>query len=243
LRTPILFPEAQWLVVLADRFVVSGGGIERSIAAEHGPPHDALEAELPAVPAAPSPQEARRAIQLLREEWLGQFPFADAASRTNAIAAVLTPFARELFSGGSPLFAIDAPAPGSGKGFIAGSIGLITAGLVPTSTTEPRDEEELRKRITSLLMAGGEVILFDNVKRRIDSGVLAMLLTVQTWSDRLLRQTTLPAIRTTPSGSRPGTTFSSMEKWPGGRYGAASTRGLTAPGCEPGSNTLRFSPG
>lgn len=168
--------------VLPDGTLDATPGYQTAVAQYYAP----AGLELPPVPERPSPAELQRAVDLLAHEWLGQFPFADASSRTHVIAAVVTPFARELFSGGSPLFAVDAPAPGSGKGYIATSIGIITTGQDPTATTEPRDDEELRKRITSLLMGGSEVIVFDNVKRRLDSGVLAMALTAPTWSDRLL---------------------------------------------------------
>lgn len=65
--------------------------------------------------------------------------------------------------------------------------------------TEMKDAEELRKRVTALLLAGSPLGLFDNASKTIDSGVLSALLTATVWKDRLLgvsRMVRLP-IRTT----------------------------------------------
>jgi hypothetical protein len=52
--------------------------------------------------------------------------------------------------------------------------------------TEARDDEELRKRITSLLLCGSAFGVFDNATRRVVAGPLAALLTATTWTDRIL---------------------------------------------------------
>ena len=102
------------------------------------------------------------------------------------MAAALTPIVRELIDGPTPLFAMDAPTPGTGKGLLAETIGTLVIGTAPAVMSELRNDEELRKRITSVLLAGSPVILFDNVSRRLASGVLAAALTAPIWSDRRL---------------------------------------------------------
>jgi len=52
--------------------------------------------------------------------------------------------------------------------------------------TEAKDNEELRKRITAVLLSGTPFALFDNITRRLDSGVLSAALTAERWSDRVL---------------------------------------------------------
>ena len=141
---------------------------------------------VPAVPPVPDSTDLKRAKQIIGQEWLADFPFMDEASRAHAIAAPLTAIVRELIDGPTPLLAIDAPAAGTGKGLLAGGIGLIVSGLSPAVMTEERDDEELRKRITAILSAGRPIAVFDNVRRRLVSGVLAALLTATIWSDRLL---------------------------------------------------------
>lgn len=146
--------------------------------APQGPP-------VPAVPEVPSEEDLSRALALLND-WLCDFPFAEVASRTNAIAMVLTYLCREMFGGPTPLFGIDAPTQGTGKGLLAATAGIVMEGRVPPVTTEPRDGDEWRKRITARLIEGAGIMLIDNVKRRLDSAELAAAVTSEWWNDRLL---------------------------------------------------------
>ena len=141
---------------------------------------------VPNVPDRPDATDIKRAKQIIGQEWLADFPFIDDASRTHAIAVPLTAIARELIDGPTPLFAIDAPAAGTGKGLLAAGVGIIVSGAAPAVMSESRSEEEVRKRVTALLLSGVSVILFDNLKYRVESGTLSALLTAPTWSDRLL---------------------------------------------------------
>jgi hypothetical protein len=50
---------------------------------------------------------------------LGDFPFADEASRAHGMALLLEPFARPMIGGPTPLYLIDAPNRGAGKGLMA----------------------------------------------------------------------------------------------------------------------------
>jgi hypothetical protein len=141
---------------------------------------------LPSVPQRPDATDLQRAKEIVRLEWLSDFPFVDEASCANAVAAPLTAAAREMIDGPTPLFAIDSPVAGTGKGLLAHGIGIIGLGAPPAVMTETRNEEEMRKRITSSLCAGLPVVLLDNVKRPLQSGALAAALTARQWSDRIL---------------------------------------------------------
>jgi len=138
------------------------------------------------VPDAPTIDDLKRARKLLLDEWLVDFPFPDEASRAHALAVALTPIVRELIDGPTPLFAIDAPTPGTGKGLLAETIGTLVFGTTPPVMSELRNDEELRKRITSVLLSGAPIILFDNVSKKVASGVFAAALTAPIWSDRRL---------------------------------------------------------
>jgi hypothetical protein len=72
------------------------------------------------------PLEEARA--LLLEECLGDFPFDDEGSKAHAVAAMLQPFVRELIAGPTPLYLIDAPARGTGKGLVANVIASVALG-------------------------------------------------------------------------------------------------------------------
>jgi hypothetical protein len=141
---------------------------------------------LPAVPEEPDATDLQRAKEIIRLEWLSDFPFVDESSCANAVGAPLTAAARELIDGPTPLFAIDCPVPGTGKGLLAHGIGIIALGAPPAVMTETRNEEEMRKRITSSLCAGLPVVLLDNIKRPLQSSALAAALTARHWSDRIL---------------------------------------------------------
>lgn len=168
--------------------VVSGEGaitIEPGYQPETELYYDASGRPVPAVPPVPSETDVRRALGLI-DEWLHDFPFVDASSRAHMVAIPLTYIARELIHGPTPLFVIAAPTQGTGKGLLAQTAGIMMLGSVPSVTTEARDGEEWRKRITAQLIEGAGLVLIDNVKRRLDSGELAAVLTSEKWTDRIL---------------------------------------------------------
>jgi putative DNA primase/helicase len=67
------------------------------------------------IPDAPTALEVAAAVDTIDGEVLIDFPFADAASRANAWALLLTPILRPAIEEGVPLALLDAPSPGSGK--------------------------------------------------------------------------------------------------------------------------------
>lgn len=125
------------------------------------------------------------ALRWLRTELLGDFPFADEASAAHALAAVLQPFVRPLIDGPTPIYLIDAPAPGTGKGLLADVLSVVSAGAPAAVMALGRDEDEIDKRITALLLRGSPAILLDNVTE-LRSSALAAVLTTTTWRGRRL---------------------------------------------------------
>src|SRR5205814_6276690 len=116
-------------------------------------------------------------------------------SRANAFALLLTPIIRATFDGCVPLALIEAPQPGTGKTLLAKAIAIIATGRTAELTTMPSNEDEWRKKITSLLMSGTSLIVWDNVVAKIASAELAAVLTTTVWNDRMLgasRQLSLP---------------------------------------------------
>ena len=65
---------------------------------------------------------------------------------------------------------------------------------------EPRDDDEWRKAITSLLLRGSSLIVIDNVDHTLHSGRLSSALTLDTWGDRHLtvRRALMTAAATVP---------------------------------------------
>jgi hypothetical protein len=138
------------------------------------------------VPDKPVAAEIGEARRLLMEELMGDFPFTTVADCAHAVAAFLTPIVRPAIRGPTPLFLIEAPLPGTGKGLLHVVIGLVVLGGEPAVMTEARDEDEWRKRITAKLKLAPTLVVIDNVRRRLESASLSAALTEPVWEDREL---------------------------------------------------------
>ena len=119
------------------------------------------------------------------EEVYGDFPFTEPAGRAHALAMTLQPFVRPLIQGATPMYLIDAPARGTGKGLIAEVMNLIPLGYVVPTMSQPRDGDELEKRLTSVLLEARPIVFLDNVTR-LGSDALHSVLTSETWQGRIL---------------------------------------------------------
>jgi hypothetical protein len=144
--------------------------------------------------AADSTEDVEWAHDLLMDELLGDFRFADDSSRAHALALLLLPFVRDLIRGSTPLHAVLAPDYGAGKTWLAQAALMPGCGPVGV-TAQTKSEEEWRKRITSKLLSGASAVLLDNFSGTLDSGALATALTSSVWVDRILgesKEVTLP---------------------------------------------------
>ena len=101
----------------------------------------------------------------LLHEVFGEFPFVEAAGWAHTLCMVLQPFVRPLIAGATPLYLIDAPARGTGKGLLTEAANLIPFGYVVPTMSQPRDGDELEKRLTSVLLEGRPVVFLDNLTR------------------------------------------------------------------------------
>lgn len=128
-----------------------------------------------------------RCLDIIFGDLLFDFPFADEGSRAHALALLLQPFLRPYIDGPTPMYLIDAPGRGTGKGLLADVIAIVTLGHPAWVMSQPRDEDEMRKQITASLMEGSPMILLDNVSR-LYSGPLCAVLTTTQWKDRRLGQ-------------------------------------------------------
>ena len=141
--------------------------------------------EFPAVEDRPSLDDARRSVKELREVWV-DVPFGSDTDFAVVIALTLTPLARHSFRGPAPLFAIESNTQGAGKTLTADASGIIATGRPLARASAPPDNEEARKLITSVVMAGERMILLDNIGEMFGWPALDAALTGTTWSDRIL---------------------------------------------------------
>lgn len=142
--------------------------------------------ELPPIPARPNRDDAIRACDVLLEV-IDEFPFATPEHRAAWLTFALTMLARYAFCGPSPLFLIDANTRGSGKSLLADLVGVIATGTTMSRMSNPKDDDECRKRITALALAGDPLVLIDNVCGNLGCASLDAALTApDSWKDRIL---------------------------------------------------------
>jgi hypothetical protein len=152
-----------------------------------------VDGKIPDIPKVPTKQQVACAVRLLKDEWLTDFPFENEASIANTIGMLLTLTGRMLFSL-APLHIVDASTSGSGKGLLITTISLITTGEYPHTMELPPNADEQRKVITSALMAGRELIMWDEA-HTITGKSLASILTAEIYSDRLLGSNKMITVR------------------------------------------------
>lgn len=143
---------------------------------------------IPPVPSEPTKDEVRAARDQLLD-LIEEFPFVDDASRANALALILTPVVRVAIAGPVPIALVDKTKRGTGASLLAQFVLVIATGAATDLMTMPRDEEELRKKITAGLVEGISIFFFDNVEHELSSAQLAALLTASDWRDRRLGKT------------------------------------------------------
>jgi hypothetical protein len=174
----IPLPTVQRLVrhptLTADGSITSVPGFYPDARLIYLPPSGLVMPKIPAKPTKGHVTKARKVI----DNVLADFPFADSASRAHAFALMLQPFVRSLIEGPTPLFAVDAPAPGNGKGLLVETCLYPALGPIKANPFVPNNIE-INKTILAKLVAQDGAMFYDNVQRgvTVDSSVLASALT------------------------------------------------------------------
>lgn len=141
--------------------------------------------DMPDLKANPIQDDAIRAAKDLLEVF-SDFPFETPAHRSGVLALILTSLARHAFNGPSPLFLIDANVRGSGKTLLVDLVCCIIRGGCIARMPNPGDDDECRKRITALALAGDSFVLIDNIVGTLGCPSLDAALTGTEWKDRKL---------------------------------------------------------
>lgn len=136
------------------------------------------------VPMVPTPEDVRRAVVLLLDEWLGEMPLHEQADRANVLALILTPFLRDLVAL-APLAVLDGLMMGVGKNLLADCLAIVVTGSNIDPLPLPGNDDELRKMITSNFGTGSSMFVFDEA-HVLKGASLARALTAVTYSDRIL---------------------------------------------------------
>jgi hypothetical protein len=146
--------------------------------------YDPGQIAFPEIADVPTKDDAFAALQILSVPFRS-FCFASEADRSVALAAVLTALVRNMFPS-APLFAIDAPTAGTGKSLLTETIAIIVTGHKPAMMSQGKNDEENEKRLSSVLMAGDQVIVIDNCDRPIEGDFLCSMLTQEMVQPRIL---------------------------------------------------------
>ena len=129
---------------------------------------------MPAIPECPSREDALAALALL-EDLLGEFPFTDAASRSVALSALITPVVRGAFPV-TPMHVISAPEAGSGKSYLLDVAAAIVLGQPCPVMAVGRTEEETEKRLGAALLTGQPLISLDNLNGDLGGDALCQII-------------------------------------------------------------------
>ena len=158
---------------------------------------DAQNEIFPPIPADPSPEAGRAALQFLKDELFNRrclnsdrtedqgFSFANDSDRSAALAALLTALVRPSLPT-APIFLATATRPGSAKTLLMDVPALVATGRPATIFELGADADEVEKRMLSVLLAGDSVINLDNLEVPLAGATLCKALSGETITGRLL---------------------------------------------------------
>ena len=127
----------------------------------------------PPVPAHPTRDEARAALQELKEPFK-EFPFVDNKARSVLWSGLLSSVSR-MALGFVPCHAFDAPAAGTGKSKLVNCCSILVTGRECAAISQASDEVEFEKKLGAVLLAGDPLVSIDNCTRAIDDPLLCMV--------------------------------------------------------------------
>jgi hypothetical protein len=146
----------------------------------------------PPIPAEPSFDDAFAALAKLKA-LIREFMFVGDADRSVSLSGMLTATIRRSLDS-APLHAFDAPIAGSGKSKLADTAAMISTGHEAPVISQGADEEELEKRVASMLLAGDAVINIDNCDEALGGSFLCQCLTQKLVKARVLGKSKTPTV-------------------------------------------------
>lgn len=182
-RLPALAGVTEAPVFRLDGSLAGEPGYDKTTRTVYSPTPDL---RLPDVSARPGLKDIARARDLILVDLLGDFPFESQADRANAVSLLLERPMRSIIPGPYPLHVIDKPQRGTGAGLLVDVISTVVTGRPAALRSYTNDESEMRKALTTALLAGSEFIVFDNVEGTFSSAQLSKALTSTFWADRLM---------------------------------------------------------
>ncbi len=155
---------------------------------------DPCGAVFPPIPVYPTKDQAVENLLLLRD-MVKDFPFENKVSESVAIAQIMTGAVRRSLPL-SPVFGNSAPVMESGKTLLVDINAMLYTGKNAVCISPAKTEEENRKRLFSVLLAGDLIVCIDNVSEPFESDAMCTIVTSQYWQERLLGTNTKVEIPT-----------------------------------------------
>jgi len=118
----------------------------------------------------------------------GEFQFTDGErSESVAVSALVGLFGKHLLMPGElrPAFTYLKNCEGAGATTLAATAIVTVTGELPIGS-KAKDDDEMRKLLTSTIRTGQEVVFLDNMRGQLNSPSLEAFVTAPVWSDRLL---------------------------------------------------------
>ena len=137
--------------------------------------------QMPPIPEKPTPEQCHDAAAVI-DDVIGEFPWVGPADRANYMALLLTPVVRHVV-GSVPIALIDAPKKGNGKTLLAEILARVHEGKPPSLWTPPT-ADNWEKIITTVLLSGQPITVFDNLETTLSSPVLSKVVTSDEHADR-----------------------------------------------------------
>lgn len=160
--------------------------------------YDPCGIEFPKLPESPTREDAEAALKKL-EAAFGSFPFDSGekgADKSVALALALTALVRRSLPS-APMGAITAPVMASGKTLLADCIAILATGVSAPAMKYAETDEEATKTMLAVLAEGDQVVLIDNVERPLQGDTLCVVLTSETYRQRMLGRTEMMSVPTT----------------------------------------------
>jgi putative DNA primase/helicase len=131
---------------------------------------------MPTIPQAPTRDDARAALAVLKELF-DEFSFkrrAPALDLAVALSGVLTALLRGSLPT-APINLVRADTPGTGKSYLVDVISTIATGRLCPVITAGRSAEETEKRIGAVLLAGSSIMSLDNLIHDLEGELLCQV--------------------------------------------------------------------
>ena len=120
------------------------------------------------VPLEPTQADLDRALGFV-ELLLEEFPFVADSDRRHALSMMLNPFVRAMIVGPTPMYMVEAPTRGTGKGKLAKACLLPALNEPPLVFIPTANDEEMRKRMFAMVAGAPEAIMIDNIDDTINT--------------------------------------------------------------------------